>query len=171
MKSYIITLFSVIALVFLVSQTTRINNNQIKDGINRVTMNATQSNSTLTAVNVNTLTFNVESGNHYTYKVWLNYTTAATTTGIRLGVTAPSNEWHNTSTVLTLATTNSNLRINNNTMIINTGTPALTNNVAFIEGEILATTNGSFKIQFASEVNGSAITLQPGSTLSYQILN
>jgi hypothetical protein len=109
----------------------------------------------------------------YYFKATIRYASAATTTGAAFGILGncdviycnliQNNGSANTAQVgafsgpITLAT-----------MFAVTPTSKLTNNVAIIEGEIVANATGFFQIYFNSEVATSAITILTTSRLEYR---
>jgi len=133
----------------------------------------TQSNSTTTAATINALSFTAVAGNSYRIRMWLVYSAGATTTGIRLGPNTFSggNFWY--STTINSSTTASQVITGFNAVNILQGTSsrATTGNVATIDMTVEATSTATVSFQFASEVAGSAITIQAGSRLEYEIIN
>lgn len=134
---------------------------------------ATQANSTVTAATITTLFFTTIANKNYKIKLWLIYSSAATTTGIRLGPNAFSggNYWYQ---VFVPSSTTANQffsGFNTGTMLVSSSSRATTGNVAIIEMDIEATSAATLSFQFASEVAGSAITIQANSRLEYEITN
>lgn len=133
----------------------------------------TQANSTTTAATINVLTFNTVANKNYRVRMWLVYNAAVATTGIRLGPNTFSggNYWYQVM-VPNATTTNQYFSgFNTGTMLVSTASRATTGNVAFVEMDIEATSVATVSFQFASEIGGSAITIQIGSRLEYEITN
>lgn len=133
----------------------------------------TQANSTITSVTINTLSFTTIANKNYRVRLWLLYNSAATTTGIRLGPNTFSggNIWYsvlvNTSTTVPQQISG----FNSANILVSTGSRATTGNVAIVELDIEATSAATLSFQFASEIAGSAITIQANSRLEYEITN
>ncbi len=124
--------------------------------------------SNVTYQNVNVLQIPVVVGKTYVFRAYLIYNAATAATGIRLRMTAPNNFWY-TATVNNTATTSQYRSLYNNGVIslLSTASIATTGNVAVVEGTLIPTIAGTCIIQFASETNGNAITIQPDSILQY----
>lgn len=134
---------------------------------------ATQANSTVAASTITTLSFTTIANKNYKVKLWLIYSSAATTTGIRLGPNTFSggNFWYQ---VFVPSSTTANQYFsgfNTGTMLVSSSSRATTGNIAIIEMDIEATSAAILSFQFASEVAGSAITIQANSRLEYEITN
>jgi hypothetical protein len=133
----------------------------------------TQANNTVTSATINTLSFTTIANKNYRVKLWLRYNSAATTTGIRLGPNTFSggNIWYH---VIIPSSTTANQffsGFNTGTMLFGTASRATTGNVAIVELDIEATSAATVSFQFASEIAGSAITIQADSRLEYEITN
>lgn len=115
------------------------------------------------------LSFPVVAGQTYHFSALIDYASAATTTGSRWTIAGPTtSQLSYTSTYTTTATTQST----NFASIY--GRPTTSNasslaagNVAKIDGIVKPTVNGTIKVQFASEIAGSAITAKAGSSLTW----
>ncbi|MES2480117.1 MAG: hypothetical protein V4561_13600 [Bacteroidota bacterium] len=133
----------------------------------------TQANSTLTSATINTLSFTTIANKNYRVRLWLRYNSAATTTGIRLGPNTFSggNIWY--QVIIPSSTTANQFfsGFNTGTMLFGTASRATTGNVAIVELDIEATSAATVSFQFASEIAGSAITIQADSRLEYEITN
>ncbi len=143
--------------------------------LNALTTTVAQANSAVTYINVSVLQFDAAPGRTYRVKLWIVYSTAATTTGIRLGPNAFSggNIWY---TVLANSSTTGAQQLssyNAATPLVSTACRALTGNVATIEATVQNTSGAASTVsfQFASEIAASAITILPGSRLEYEIVN
>lgn len=129
----------------------------------------TQANtSNVTYVNMNMLQIPVVAGKAYAFKAYIVYSAATAATGIRLRFAAPNSFWY-TATVNNTTTTSQYRALYNNgtTSLLSTASIATTGNVATVEGTIVPATSGTGYIQFASETNGNAITIQADSLLQY----
>jgi hypothetical protein len=131
---------------------------------------ADQANNTVTYADCSGLSFALTSGTYYHFRFNLIFRTAATTTGIKLGLTWPTattfscegqipfaadgagGAWQGHIT----ATTDS---------VRSTGVQAAnTDYFAVLEGTILPSTGGTLQLKFASEVASSAATIRQGSS-------
>lgn len=128
---------------------------------------ATQSSTVITATNITGLNAILESGKKYQFEAWILYSSAATTTGIALACNpVVGNIWHYTGVNSSTIAMQERRFFNSSTLYISTSSIATTGNVAYMCGRIEATANGTFQISFATEVAGSAITIQPNSILT-----
>lgn len=126
-------------------------------------------NSTTTAADATGLSFTATNGKRYKYKAYIIYNSAATTTGIALAVSGQTNTWSHITIPTTTAGANlQRAAYNVSTLFTATDAPATTNNVAIVEGFVNATTTGTVKIQFASEVGSSAVTVLAGSRIDWE---
>lgn len=125
-----------------------------------------------TIADVTGLSFAVTSGNRYWFRFLIMYTAAATTTGSRWSVNGPS---------ITQLIYKSEYSLSTSTRTINEGvsaydTPAASSatsaatgsNIAWIEGFITPSANGTVIARFASEITSSAIIAKAGSVLHWQ---
>ena len=132
----------------------------------RAITTATQASTVVTATNITGLGLPILAGKKYQFEAWLPYSSAALTTGIALAHTAVTgNTWHTVSAQSTTTATQERRFLNNSLLFVSTATAATTGSVAYMEGRIEPTANTTFQLQFATEVTGSAITLQPGCIL------
>lgn len=131
--------------------------------VNRIFLAADVVNSAAdTLADVTTLSFAVTAGKRYRFKTFITYTAAATTTGSRWTVNGPTSP--------TILSYRSEYSLTTTSRTINDGlgayqlpaaasaTSVAADNVAVVEGVIVPSVDGTVAIQFASEVNGSAIT-------------
>lgn len=127
-----------------------------------------------TIADVTGLSFPVVAGTKYSFKFFIVYSSAATTTGSRWSINGPATTFiHYRSQYPTTATA-----ITNNTALAGYNLPAAsnassltTNNIAIIEGIIQPSANGTVIARFASEITASAITAIGGrSYVEYQII-
>lgn len=134
----------------------------------------TQSNSSNTVfLNVNTLQFTTVAGYEYDVTVYLLYNSAATGTGIRLRLNPYSggNIYYEIIADQSGTTQQGILGYNSTDVLVATGSRKTVGNLAKIKAHIECTSNATFSFQFASEVSGSAITIQPNAHLQYVILD
>ena len=123
-----------------------------------------------TLQDVTGLSFPVVTGSTYWFEVFVDYTTAATTTGARWTLDGP------TATRLSY-TSNYALTATSNTFnnAVAYGIPAASNatsvnttgNIAYIAGFITPSANGDVIVRFASEVAASAVTAKAGSIIRW----
>lgn len=120
------------------------------------------------------LSFPVVAGTKYSFKFFIVYSSAATTTGSRWSINGPATTFvHYRSQYPTTATA-----ITNNAALAGYNLPAAsnassltTNNIAIIEGIIQPSANGTVIARFASEITASAITAIGGkSYVEYSII-
>lgn len=126
-----------------------------------------------TIADVTGLSFAVTSGNRYWFRFMIMYTAAATTTGSRWTINGPASP--------TQLIYKSEYSLSTSSRTINEGvsaydTPAASSassaataaNIAWIEGFITPSANGTVIARFASEVSSSAIVAKAGSVLHWQ---
>lgn len=142
-------------------------------------LTSTQASSSTTLGNVTQLVEAMVANGVYTVDCFVTFQSAATTTGLNLGFTSPSGSICQLEVVVPIVSTAaaSALRITfpnaaatNTGNVIGTGVTAInSNHTARISGIVTCgATPGNFQVQFASEVNASAVTLQIGSSLVMQ---
>lgn len=116
------------------------------------------------------MSFAVTSGTTYRFRATIIYTSAATGTGIGLAATGPAASIfaYNFSSALTTKTTGGGGgSAGTGGCTANSVSAAATGNSAVIEGVITPTANGTVQLRFASELNGSAVTIKSGSLLEW----
>lgn len=121
-----------------------------------------------TLANITGLTHDVVSGTSYYFKAVILYTSGATTTGARFTVNGPTMTAIGYRSEYTLTSTTTTLNSHLNALQLPAAANAsalLVGNVAYLEGMFTPSANGTFAIQFASEVSASAITAKAGSYL------
>lgn len=143
-------------------------------------LTGTQASSVLALANVTQLVEPMVANGVYRVDCFVTFRSAATTTGINLGFTSPTGTICQLEVVVPITSTAaaSQLRTifpnaataTNVGNVLGTGvTTQNSNQTARISGTVhCGSTPGDFQIQFASEVNASAITLQIGSSLVMQ---
>jgi hypothetical protein len=119
--------------------------------------------------NVTGLTFAVVTGRTYRFHARIPYTAAETTTGSRWTVNGPAMTAINYVSRYTIdatsATTNYNTALQ--TPAAANLTSLTTGNFAEIVGSFTPSADGTFAIQFASEITASAVTALAGATCDY----
>jgi hypothetical protein len=142
-------------------------------------LTSTQASSVLALANVTQLVEPMDANGIYRVDCFVTFRSAATTTGLNLGFTSPAGTICELEVVVPITSTAAatqlrtifpNSAATNTGNVLGTGVTTINNNqTARISGIVhCGATPGNFQIQFASEVNGSAITLQIGSTLVMQ---
>jgi hypothetical protein len=140
------------------------------------TMTATQQSTSTALANVTQLVAALAANATYKVDCFVTFQSAATTTGLNLGFTSPAGcrpmvevvvPIANTAVASALRTTFPNAATTTNGNVLGTGVSAInSNHTARISGIIAnGATAGNFQIQFASEANASAVTLQIGSAM------
>jgi hypothetical protein len=133
-------------------------------------------NSTVDPADITGLSFSVLANKDYFFEAQLIFQTAATTTGIALGVNAPSTPT-SIATVGQIAQATgvlSGFFINNNGYVGPTPDVAAANTSypAFLRGVLQnGASAGTFSVRLASEVGGSVVRVKAGSVLRWQQLN
>jgi len=124
---------------------------------------------TSTQVDATGLSFAVTAGTYYKFRFVIVFRADATSTGIRLGLTAPAATVFTATTDVATGSDGTNGRaqgsITSSGDWILTGAveAANTDYLAIIEGVILPTTSGTVQVRFAAGTNGTQITLRNGS--------
>lgn len=118
----------------------------------------------------------VQAGSWYHFRAVIRYSAAAITTGARFSINGPgftSGDLSYRASMTLSATTqalNEGLTAYDQPAASN-GSSLLAGNIAIVEGEIKTNVSGDLQLRFASEVSGSAITVQAGSCLIITRLN
>jgi hypothetical protein len=136
---------------------TKISSNQIFNGIG--------------LTNVTGLSIAVTAGVTYKYKFNVLYTSAATTTGLKIGITHPAATTSSAIVIIPESTIDgtaflfSGLLSSSGDFVESENSPAATPAVmlAKIEGVFIASANGTIQLQAATETGGSAIVIKSGS--------
>lgn len=129
---------------------------------------ADQTSTSTTVANITDLAFAVTNGSRYNVNCHLLYTSAATGTGIRIGVTAPAGTVAlNVETKNAADGTAANFEgalTASGDVVVSTATPvAATVFAGSINGLVLPTANGTVQFTFGSEVAASAVVIRAGS--------
>lgn len=124
-----------------------------------------------TIADVTGLSFGVVSGQQYNFRFVINYTSASTATGSRWSINGPAatdlrygSQYSLTTTAITF---NPGLGVYNLPATSNATSASTAANMAFIEGYILPSADGTVIARFASEIASSAITARRGSYVEY----
>jgi hypothetical protein len=142
-------------------------------------LTATQASSLITLANITQLVSPLVANGIYRVTAFITFQSAATTTGLNLGYTAPAGSLVQLDISVPIVNTASNTHLRKqfpnsaesvSGSVLGTGVTATGNNhTAKVHGLIfVGATPGNFQLQFASEVALSAITLQIGSSLVVQ---
>jgi hypothetical protein len=133
--------------------------------------------STATALtNTTGLSFAVTSGTTYRFAALILFRSAALTTGIRLGATTPAFSVYSARISIPFAVDGSGgifhgVLTTSGDSVVSSAVPAInTDLLASIEGVLIPSASGTFQLQHASEVAGSAVTIRNGSNLAYRAL-
>jgi hypothetical protein len=142
-------------------------------------LTSTQQSTVTALANVTQLVEAMVANGVYTVDCFVTFQSAATTTGLNLGFTSPTGSICQLQVVVPIVSTaaasalqttfpNAAATITGN--VLGTGVTAInSNHTARISGIVTCgATPGNFQVQFASEVNASAVTLQIGSSLIMQ---
>jgi hypothetical protein len=138
------------------------------------TLTATQASSVTSMADVTSMVAALEADATYKLDAYVSFKSAATTTGAAIGFSAPAGSNPMLQIDVPVNTSGSFVsRVFPNASAvlsgsaIGTGVTSITDvQTAKVVGLIKTTTAGNFSIQFASEVPGSAVTLQIGSTMT-----
>ena len=128
-----------------------------------------QTFNTTVITDVTSLSFAVSAGVTYKYKFNILYTSAATTTGIRLTLTYPAVSAASAVTKIPNGADGTGAQhqgvINSSgDIVVSTGTPAATTvHFATVEGVIIPSAGGTVQLRAASEVGGSNIIIKSGT--------
>lgn len=132
---------------------------------------ANADNTANTLYDISGLSFNLVSGGRYRFYAYIQYSSAATTTGSRWTINGPSTSFLNyrsqytiTSTTITSNTSQGSYQrpTTSNTGSVTAG------NFAEIAGILQTSATGTLIVQFASEISGSAITALSGSYMKLE---
>jgi hypothetical protein len=138
-------------------------------GPETVKMTADQTVSTTTLASATGMSFSVTAGTYYHFKFLVNYRTAATTTGIGIGLTFPASTASSAEVSIPVTTagtagefhgwiTASGGKVTSSATPTNSATY-----LAIVEGNILPSTTGILQLQFCSEVASSNAIMKQGS--------
>lgn len=142
-------------------------------------LTSTQQSTVTGLANVTQLVEAMVANGVYTVDCFVTFQSAATTTGLNLGFTSPTGSICQLQVTVPIVSTAAasalqiifpNSATTNTGNVLGTGVTAInSNHTARISGIVTCgSTPGNFQIQFASEVNASAVTLQIGSSLIMQ---
>lgn len=133
----------------------------------------TQTSNDQVLVTANDLQFNYIAGKKYRFKIYLVYESSNTDNGFDIAMNAVTgNIWYDlkgsrngTGSYDIYTGFNSTA-----THVIDRSAAANTPLVATIEGTIHATGNGTFSFQYACEINGRTIIIQPNSLIEVEVI-
>jgi hypothetical protein len=132
----------------------------------KITSDVTTTSTTLSG---SELSFAVNAGTYYKFRFVIVFATDATTTGIRLGLNAPSASVFSATTDVATGSDGTNARAqgsitSSGDWILTGGVEAAnTNYIAIVEGIILPSVSGTVQLVFGSGTNGNQVSLKPGS--------
>ena len=142
------------------------------------TMTATQQSTSTTLANITQLVLPVEANSIYEINAFVTFKSAATTTGLNIGMLTPNASRNMVEIVVPITSTASATQLRtifpnaavatNAGNVLGTGVAATnSNHTARISGIINTGANaGNCQLLFATEVNASAVALQVGSTMA-----
>lgn len=122
-----------------------------------------------TLANTTGLSFAVTAGNYYSFEFVVLFQSAATTTGIRLGLTCPAFTVYSARVEVPVAADGVSADMQgwlttSGDSVLGTGVQAITTTyAAIIRGLILPSANGTIQVQHATEVAASGVTIKQGS--------
>jgi hypothetical protein len=137
---------------------------------------ADQSFTSTTVANATSLSFSAVAGKVYKYNFNILYTSAATGTGIKLGLTYPAATTASGKASIPIgadgtATIFYGLITSSGDIVIGTGTPAAsTTTYATVQGIIIPSTTGTVQLTAGTEVNASAIVIKAGSFVEVSVV-
>jgi len=134
--------------------------------LQRILLGSDVSNSTTSLADATGLSFSVKNGVSYRFRFWVVFQTAATTTGCSLSVNAPSTSLLAYRVEIPTSASASVLGFKRAVNTATTGTDvdsATSNLLAFIEGVLVPSADGTLIVRFASEVAASNCTIKAGS--------
>lgn len=148
--------------------------------LTRVVATSDASDSTIAAPTEHTeLTFPVVDGGLYQFRFFVIYQSAATTTGLALGVRTPGGAGEqlcaNVSTPLGGSSGTDQMwtgssRVSSGLVTATSTQAANVRMLATIEGIVLVDNDGNVNLTFGTEVDGSAVTVKAGSFVEYRRL-
>lgn len=142
--------------------------------ISRIKISADQTNNTTTLSSINGLSLAVVNGSYYKFKAVLIFRTAATTTGIRLGITCPAFTVFSAKAEIPMAADGVGgdmqgyITSSGDSVLTTAVAAANTDFIAVINGVIKPSANGTLQLQFASEVALSNAVIRDGSYIEYE---
>lgn len=140
--------------------------------MNTVVLSANQNNTTTSYEDVTGLSFAVTTALTYWFRALIQYTSTGTATGSRWSINGPAitqliykSEYSLTTTTRTI---NEGLSAYDAPAAANATSAAAASNIAWIEGFLKPSADGTLIVRHASETAGQAITAIAGSILQYQ---
>lgn len=122
-----------------------------------------------TLANAAGLSLAVTAGTYYSFDFVVLFQSAATTTGLRLGLTCPAFTVYSARVGIPVAADGvagdlQGWLTTSGDSVLGTGVQAITTTyAATIRGVILPSASGTLQVQYASEVSGSGVTIKQGS--------
>lgn len=142
--------------------------------ISRIKISADQTNNTTTLSSINGLSLAVVNASYCKFKAVLIFRTAATTTGIRLGITCPAFTVFSAKAEIPMAADGVGgdmqgyITSSGDSVLTTAVAAANTDFIAVINGVIKPSANGTLQLQFASEVALSNAVIRDGSYIEYE---
>lgn len=143
-------------------------------GETHVKLTADLAAATATALtNTTGLSFAVTANTYYRFQAWVVFRSAATTTALRLGATCPAFNVFSASVSIPSAADGASAMwhgwlTSSGDSVVGQGVQATnTDYTALMFGVVQPSANGTFQLQHATEIAGSAVTVRRGSVLSY----
>jgi hypothetical protein len=134
----------------------------------KLTADLTASTST-TLANAAGLSFAVTAGTYYSFEFVVLFQAAATTTGLRLGLTCPAFTVYSARVEIPVAADGvsgdmQGWLTTSGDSVLGTGVQAITTTyAATIRGVILPSASGTLQVQYATEVSASGVTIKQGA--------
>jgi hypothetical protein len=134
----------------------------------KLTADLTASTST-TLANAAGLSFAVTAGTYYSFEFVVLFQAAATTTGLRLGLTCPAFSVYSARATIPIAADgvsgeSQGWLTTSGDSVLGTGVQAITTTyAATIRGMILPSASGTLQVQYATEVSASGVAIKQGS--------
>jgi len=135
-------------------------------GKTKLTSDVTTTSTTLSSTE---LGFAVNAGTYYKFRFVVVFATDSTTTGIRLGLTAPSATVFSATTDIATGSDGTNARAqgsitSSGDWVMTGGVEAAnTNYIAIVEGIILPSVSGNVQLVFGSGINGRMVSIKNAS--------
>lgn len=119
--------------------------------------------------NTTGLSFSLTANTYYAFEFMVVFSSAATTTGLRVGFTCPAFTLMSCSVSIPTAADGASAMwhgwiTTSGDSVVGSGVQAInTNYVAVLKGVILPSSNGTLQVQHATEIAGSGVTIKRGT--------
>jgi uncharacterized protein YabE (DUF348 family) len=120
------------------------------------------------------MSFAVTAGRAYRFRGLIVHRSAATTTGLKVGLTCPAFTVLATNVSIPVAVDGTaaffhGMITSSGDSVTGTGVPvAAQDNLAVVDGIIIPSASGTVQFQYASEVSGSGVTIRQGTYLNFE---